>query len=142
MISKLIAFLALALVATASSSHHGQRAGSSFQDLCESFDPAAVGIANATVTNHAFVASGTTLNLTANDPSCAQNTQVVPVDLCRVALEVATSARSGVLVEAWLPAGWNGRLLTTGNGGLGGCQFSHHMHTHTYIGTSVWTDLC
>lgn len=93
-----------------------------FRAQCASLDPAAVGIANATVTNHAFVAAGTTLNLTGNDPSCALASQAVPVDLCRVALEVATSGRSGVLVEVWLPARWSGRLVTTGNGGLGGCQ--------------------
>ncbi|KKY31316.1 putative feruloyl esterase b [Diaporthe ampelina] len=86
-----------------------------------SFDPASAGITNATVTEHAFIESGTNLSLPDNDPSCGGKSQVVSVDLCRVALQIATSERSGVVAEIWLPGSWNGRLVTTGNGGLGGC---------------------
>lgn len=93
----------------------------SFQDRCSQFDPAAAGIANATVTNHAFVGAGTNLDLTGND-ACGQSSQVVPVDLCRVTLQISTTNRSGVVAEVWLPADWNGRLVTTGNGGLAGCK--------------------
>lgn len=94
-----------------------------FQNQCSSFNPANAGIANATVTNHAFVASGTNLNLTGNDV-CGQTSQTVPVDLCRVSLQISTSNRSGVVAEVWMPEKWNGRLLTTGNGGLAGCRSS------------------
>lgn len=93
----------------------------SFQNQCSNFNPANAGIANATVTNHAFVASGTDLNLTGNDV-CGQTTQSVPVDLCRVSMQISTSNRSGVVAEVWMPEKWNGRLLTTGNGGLAGCM--------------------
>ncbi|KAF3769552.1 hypothetical protein M406DRAFT_58845 [Cryphonectria parasitica EP155] len=85
------------------------------------FDPDTAGIANATVTNHAFIGAGTSITLTGNDASCAQTSQTVPVDLCRVSLQISTSNRSGVVAEVWLPEDWNGRLVTTGNGGLGGC---------------------
>ncbi|KAJ4416094.1 hypothetical protein N0V82_006938 [Gnomoniopsis sp. IMI 355080] len=91
-----------------------------FQDQCSGFNPADAGIANATVTNHAFIASGTNLSLTGNDV-CGQTSQVIPVDLCRVSLQISTSDRSGVVAEVWLPQEWNGRILTTGNGGLAGC---------------------
>lgn len=94
----------------------------SFQDQCSTFDPASAGVANATVTDHAFIPSGSSINLTGNDPACAQTSQVVPVNLCRVALQISTTNRSGVVAEVWLPENWNGRLVTTGNGGLGGCQ--------------------
>lgn len=90
-----------------------------FQDQCAQFQPA---IANATVTNRAFVAAGSTIDLPGTDPSCGQTNQTVTADLCRVSLQIATSARSGVVVEVWLPAQWNGRLVTTGNGGLNGCE--------------------
>lgn len=93
-----------------------------FQQQCLSFDPASAGITNATVTEHAFIESGTNLSLPDNDPSCGSKSQVVPVDLCRVALQIATSEKSGVVAEIWLPESWNGRLVTTGNGGLGGCE--------------------
>lgn len=98
----------------------------SFEDQCAKF---AIDnnrrVSNATVTNHAFVAAGTDLSLPGADPSCGLASQVVDVDLCRVSLEIATSNRSAVLVEVWMPADWNGRLVTTGNGGLGGCEFWH-----------------
>lgn len=95
----------------------------SFQDQCLGFNPANADIANASITNHAFVAAGTSLNLTGNDV-CGQTSQTVPVDLCRVSLQIATTNRSGVVAEVWLPQGWNGRLVTAGNGGLAGCQCS------------------
>lgn len=42
-------------------------------------------------------------------------------NLCRFVLETATSNSSSVHIEAWLPDSWNGRLIATGNGGIGGC---------------------
>lgn len=100
----------------------------SFEDQCSTFDPAAAGVSNATVTNHAFVTAGSNISLPGADPTCGQSSQVVDVDLCRVSLEIATSDRSGVLAEIWLPAQWNGRLVTTGNGGLGGCQWASSFY--------------
>lgn len=98
----------------------------SFQDQCANFltsEQAAdsARVSNATVTNHAFVAAGSNISLPGADALCGLTSQVVDVDLCRVSLEIATSNRSSVLAEIWMPADWNGRLVTTGNGGLGGC---------------------
>jgi len=40
---------------------------------------------------------------------------------CRVTLTLAPTADSDIRVEVWMPlAGWNGKLLGVGNGGLGG----------------------
>lgn len=68
-----------------------------------------------------FVPAGTNLSLPDNDPSCTQPFVVVPKDICRVSLSVATSKRSGLNMETWLPSNWTGRFLSTGNGGLNGC---------------------
>lgn len=97
----------------------------SFEDQCANFDPAAAGVTNATVTNHAFVAAGTNISLPGGDASCGLYSQVVQVALCRVSLNISTTDRSGVVAEIWMPEEWNGRLVTTGNGGLGGCKFTN-----------------
>lgn len=120
-VAPVMAFFALLVLATFSLGAGCDPAPATFQDQCTSFDPTSVGITNATVTEHAFIESGTNLSLPDNDASCGSRSQVVPVDLCRVALQIATSEKSGVVAEIWLPESWNGRLVTTGNGGLGGC---------------------
>lgn len=71
-----------------------------------------------------YITAGTNVSLDQSTPelvSCTRPSQVVPVDLCRVAMYVATSNRSGIRLEAWLPTTWSGRFLSTGNGGTGGC---------------------
>ncbi|KAL6705935.1 Feruloyl esterase [Coniothyrium glycines] len=68
-----------------------------------------------------FVAAGTNLSLAENDATCGQSSIVVTADICRIALSVSTSSRSGLNMEAWLPANWTGRFLSGGNGGLNGC---------------------
>lgn len=103
-----------------------QRQQTSFQDQCANFltseqATSSARASNATVTNHAFVAAGSNISLPGADVSCGLASQVIEVDLCRVSVEIATSNRSSVLAEIWMPADWNGRLVTTGNGGLGGC---------------------
>lgn len=115
-------FLQLSVASLASQLH--ARQGANFQDQCTRFQPAGAGIANATVTNHAFVAAGSTINLPGGDPSCGQTNQTVIADLCRVSLQIPTSDKSGLVAEIWLPDQWNGRLVTTGNGGLAGCECS------------------
>lgn len=54
------------------------------------------------------------------DPSCTNSTEI-PVDFCRLGLNVTTSERSDLLMEVWLPRDWSGRFLSTGNGGINGC---------------------
>lgn len=68
-----------------------------------------------------------------NLSSCARPSQLVPVDLCRVAMRVETSSRSEITLEAWLPTNWTGRFLSTGNGGLSGCiQYEDMAYTAGY----------
>lgn len=51
----------------------------------------------------------------------------IPVSLCRLALHVPTSNSSEIVMEAWLPEQWSGRFLSTGNGGLSGCESLFHV---------------
>ncbi|KAH7071868.1 Tannase/feruloyl esterase, partial [Paraphoma chrysanthemicola] len=68
-----------------------------------------------------FIPANTTLLFPSADPTCTRPSQLVSIDLCRVALTVTTSPRSSLRMETWLPLTWTGRFLSTGNGGLGGC---------------------
>ncbi|KAH7053333.1 Tannase/feruloyl esterase, partial [Macrophomina phaseolina] len=91
-----------------------------FREKCTSLGNS-LNIPGARATLAQFVANGTTLDFPDSDASCTRPSQTVSTDLCRIALRVATSNRSGISMEAWLPVDWSGRFLSTGNGGLGGC---------------------
>jgi len=78
-------------------------------------------VENATIETIDLVSAGTNLTFPNVDPSCRTASQVVPVDICRVQMTLATSDRSSTFMEAWLPRNWTGRFLATGNGGIGGC---------------------
>lgn len=80
-------------------------------------------IDNATISFSQYVGAGTNITFPDNPESCTRPAQVVPVDICRVVMSVATSSRSKIRIEAWLPqaSNWTGRVLSTGNGGIGGC---------------------
>jgi feruloyl esterase len=93
---------------------------SSFETKCLQFDPTAY-VSDASVNALEFVAAETTLQFPGNDPSCARPNQTVSVDICRVALNISTSGKSGIIFESWLPNSWTGRFLATGNGGIDGC---------------------
>jgi feruloyl esterase len=84
-----------------------------------------------------FVAAGTNLSLTENDPSCTQSFIPVTADICRIALTVSTSERSGFNMEAWLPSNWTGRFLSVGNGGLNGCIKYEDLAYTTALGFSA-----
>jgi len=70
-----------------------------------------------------YIPAGTNVTLEQDGPlaTCERPTQVVPVNLCRVAMLVKTSKISNITLEAWLPTDWTGRFLSTGDGGLSGC---------------------
>ena len=91
-----------------------------FQSKCAAYANRLV-IPNGKVHFSQFVAGGTNLSLSENDPSCAQSSMVVPKDICRVAISISTSSKSSVNLETWLPSNWTGRFLSGGNGGLNGC---------------------
>lgn len=76
---------------------------------------------NTTIWFSAYVASGTNLSLSDNDPTCNTPYYIAPVAMCRLALHVVTSEESATDFEAWLPFNWTGRFLSAGNGGFGGC---------------------
>ncbi|POR36713.1 Carboxylic ester hydrolase [Tolypocladium paradoxum] len=93
----------------------------SFRQRCLSFAPERL-IRNSTRTHLEYVANGTTLQLTDNVASCARPSQLVSANLCRVALQMPTSQRSGIKFELWLPEEWPGRrYVATGNGDVDGC---------------------
>jgi feruloyl esterase len=91
-----------------------------FQTRCATIAPE-LSIENTTVYFSEFIASGTNLSLPENNATCGQSFQFVSVDLCRISLYVATSNRSGIYLDTWLPAKWTGRFASVGNGGLQGC---------------------
>ena len=93
-----------------------------FQDKCLSFTPETY-IHNSSRHVLAYVAAGTNLSLPDNDPTCALQSQLVAVNICRVALSIPTSNRSSISFELWLPEDWSHRFLVTGNGGIDGCGF-------------------
>ncbi|KAF2101984.1 tannase and feruloyl esterase [Rhizodiscina lignyota] len=94
---------------------------SDFQQKCLSFQPEKT-IFNSTRAAREFIAAGTNLTLAGNDPSCGRASQVIPADICRIALHIPTSNRSSITMELWLPEDWKDRrVLTSGNGGIDGC---------------------
>lgn len=64
---------------------------------------------HVTVNLAQYVAAGTNITLPEQGTgaaSCGNTAQVVSVDLCRIAANVATSNRSEITMEAWLPTNW------------------------------------
>jgi feruloyl esterase len=92
-----------------------------FRDKCLQFNPQ---IGDARLEFTEFLKSGTKASLSHRDPTCGGPGLSPPVSqgICRVAMYIQTSEKSGVQFEAWLPEEWNGRFLSTGNGGIGGCE--------------------
>jgi hypothetical protein len=76
-----------------------------------------------TVYTSTYLPANTNISLPsdASTATCAYGSILAPVDLCRVSMNVATSSKSAIYMEAWLPTNWTGRFLSTGNGGLAGC---------------------
>ncbi|KAJ9156239.1 Carboxylic ester hydrolase [Pleurostoma richardsiae] len=114
---------------------------------CQTFDQTcatigeSIAIPNATVWFSEYIAGGTNITFPDNDPSCTRPSQVVDVDICRIALQVDTSARSNISMEVWLPQNWTGRFLSTGNGGTGGCiQYEDMAYTAALGFSTVGTN--
>jgi len=97
--------------------------GFDFDSACSSI-ASELSIPNATVFLAQLVPAGTSITFPDSDPTCqpSGSSQLVPEDICRITMFVATSNRSGINMEAWLPRDWTGRFLSTGNGGLAGCR--------------------
>lgn len=84
---------------------------------------ASLAIENVTVNFATYLPAGSNISLSQDYDlaSCGYTSQAISNDLCRLAMYVATSNRSGITLEAWLPTNWTGRFLSTGNGGVSGC---------------------
>lgn len=101
----------------------------SFQAKCEAFASKINGQdKNAfqnDVTLHSvtYVPSGGNISMATTPTACANDviSTASSVEFCRVSLNVTTSSKSQIYMEAWLPGNYTGRFLSTGNGGLGGC---------------------
>ncbi|KAL0939178.1 feruloyl esterase B [Colletotrichum truncatum] len=107
-----------------------------FQDDCLALNPQLT-VSNSTANLLAYVTSGNTLTFPDQDASCNRGSQVARANLCRVALNISTSARSEVVVEAWLPEDWNGRMVTVGGGGLDGCVHTEDLAYATAHGLAA-----
>ncbi|CZT04855.1 hypothetical protein WAI453_007630 [Rhynchosporium graminicola] len=88
---------------------------------------------NVTINFATYLTAGTNISLSQDYDlaSCGYTSQIISVNLCRVAIEVKTSERSSITLEAWLPGQeWTGRFLSTGNGGVSGCiQYADLAYT-------------
>jgi feruloyl esterase len=117
--------LLLAVGATAAHAYaHGEvdKRGS-FQAKCESFAHK-LKIQDATIHSVTHVPAGTNISMSNVPAVCAGNADSTSstFEFCRVSLNVTTSPKSQIFMEAWLPSNYSGRFLSTGNGGLGGCM--------------------
>lgn len=104
--------------------HHGESASApseSFKDKCLKFNPHVPG---STFERVEYLAAGSKADLAYRDATCGGPGQSKPVtgEVCRIALYVPTSSKSGIEFEAWLPESWSQRFLGTGNGGIAGCK--------------------
>jgi feruloyl esterase len=94
-----------------------------FKSRCDAFTlPSSFNTSTFTVNVREFISANTTLLFPGNDASCNRESQIVAVDLCRIALRVETTKISGIVAELWLPEKWEGRVLGVGNGGIDGCE--------------------
>jgi len=77
-----------------------------------------------------YYTAGTTFNIEGDQSACTSSA-TPEVDICRIVMNVATSENSDTYIEVWMPSGtdsaWNGRVMTTDNGGVGGCEFSRDL---------------
>lgn len=109
---------------------------SSFQAQCESFAQK-IKVQDATIHSVTHVPIGTNISMSNVPAVCASDADDTSstFEFCRVALNVTTSSKSQIFMEAWLPSNYSGRFLSTGNGGLGGCMFLpvHFKHWNSTL---------
>ncbi|KAH8688805.1 putative ferulic acid Esterase/Feruloyl esterase [Talaromyces proteolyticus] len=93
-----------------------------FPRHCVNFG-ASLNLPNVTVNFAEHVPAGTNLTFSQDYglDTCQRPYQVVYTNTCRIAMNVTTSNRSSLILEAWFPKNWTGRFLSTGNGGQSGC---------------------
>ncbi|OBU00042.1 Tannase and feruloyl esterase [Pseudogymnoascus verrucosus] len=118
----LLLFLLEQLLSAASSSEIAHGLTAAFSSACMSL-ATSLKLPNVIVNFAHFVPAGTVLQFQQDENlvTCNRPNQTIASDICRVAMYVSTSSRSGITLEAWLPSTWTGRFLSTGNGGQSGC---------------------
>ncbi|SPO00288.1 related to feruloyl esterase B precursor [Cephalotrichum gorgonifer] len=68
-----------------------------------------------------LISAGRNLTVPQSHETCDPFNSAIDFDFCRVGITTTTGSTSAVTSEVWLPSDWTGRVLTVGNGGLGGC---------------------
>lgn len=93
-----------------------------FRTKCFKFEPRSGSARVERIEHHV---KGSTVALPYRHSTCGGpgNSATLSQDVCRLALRIDTSERSGIHFEAWFPAQYSGRILATGNGGLNGCKY-------------------
>ncbi|KAI1335067.1 tannase and feruloyl esterase [Xylariaceae sp. FL0016] len=112
-------------------------ARAAFEDTCAGLVDQ-LAIANTTIVSTVYYPNGGNVSYADTvDASCLDDSIswiTVAADMCRVQLNVATSSRSGFMMEMFLPRNWTGRFLSTGNGGINGCIDYAKMGYATSLG--------
>jgi feruloyl esterase len=95
----------------------------SFSEDCANLK-SQLNVKDTTIYDTEFVPLDTEIGYDGPNPPCQMMSPTVntTVDLCRITAYTATSSRSGVNFEVWLPSRWTGRFISHGNGGLSGCK--------------------
>jgi hypothetical protein len=94
-----------------------------------------INLENITVGFSEYIPAGGNTSLSDIPSVCSTSPQQVGVELCRVNLNVLTTARSGIRLETFFSRDYNGRFLSTGNKGLGGCKWKYNHSSY-----SQWAD--
>ncbi|KAF2111210.1 Tannase/feruloyl esterase [Lophiotrema nucula] len=99
-------------------------------------NPATFSLPDTTVISASPHSNASQIGLPGTVASCGEPDLVanITADLCRVVLSVQTSPSSAVQIEAWLPDEWSGRLLSTSDGGIGGCIDYQTIQNGAYLG--------
>jgi hypothetical protein len=138
-VSLLIAIV-LAAIASAKDRISPQYHGDDFSPPCLAFDTTKYA-PNSAINEHRFVTAGTTLQFSGSDPSYARPNQTVSVDICRMAINISTSSRSGIIFKTSLLEDWSGRFLATGNWGTDGCiKYEETDYWNRYGFSTVGSD--
>jgi len=90
-------------------------------------------------------AAGDSIEVTGGQSTVGCGTsETAVVGLCRVTLEITTSDASSTYMEVWMPnensTSWNGRTMSTDNGGLDGCVAYDNLAYVSGMGFAAFGD--
>ncbi|KAI7082347.1 tannase-domain-containing protein [Hortaea werneckii] len=79
-----------------------------------------------------------------SEVNCDSNQGALDAGICRVTLSIQTAGNSEAYMEVWMPnddtTSWNGRTMSTDNGGLSGCVAYDDMTYVTGLGFAAFGD--